>query len=58
MTELDELRVEVALTHGLDAEAAALLGGTTVEEIEAQAVKFAGLVATATGQKRRGPTCS
>lgn len=42
--ELDEVKREVAAAHGLGADAISFIGGTTVEQIEANAAAFARLV--------------
>jgi hypothetical protein len=55
MTELEALRVEVAVAHGLGMNAAAFLDGATVEEIEAQAVNLARLVAAERKEEQPHP---
>ena len=45
MSELDELRAEVAAMHDLDTNAAKLITGSTIEELEASAAVLAKLIA-------------
>jgi hypothetical protein len=52
MTDLDELRAEVAAAYGLPREAITFLAGTTVHEIEANAVKLAELVGSRREQEQ------